>query len=205
MHPISDSDRRAIEAAIREAEQKTTAEFVAVVARRADRHHGVSLWAGLIAALAAALLIAWRDPWLSVLTAVSVQCVVFGVVYALFELTPLSARLATRRMRAAKARRLARLLFFERGLSGLPKHDGVLLLVALAERQVEIVADRGIDALAGGAEWQRVIDAFSARARSGQIAKALEDAIRDLGAILARHSPAEPGGRDQVPDRLIEL
>jgi hypothetical protein len=37
------------------------------------------------------------------------------------------------------------------------------------------------------------------------VAKALEAAIRDLGVIMARNFPAAPGGRDRVPDRLIEL
>ncbi len=205
MHPISPDDRQAIEASIREAERATSAEFIAVVARRVDRHHAVSLAAGLVAALFASLFMIWRDPWISVATALGIQCVAFAMVYGLFESTSLSARFAPRHRRAMKARRLARLLFFERGLGALPIHNGVLLLVALAERQVEIVAGHGIDALVGTTEWQRIVDAFTATARSGRVAKALETAIRDLGIVLARHFPAAAGGPKHVPDRLIEM
>jgi putative membrane protein len=205
MPRISDDKRRAVEAAIRQAERATSAEFVAAVVRRVERHHAVSLSAGLLAALLVCLVAIWRDPWTSVALALGLQCAAFAVVYGLFELTALSAWLAPPAKRAMKVRRFARLLFFERGLGALPNHNGVLLLVALAERQVEIVADHGIDSLAGTAEWQKIVDAFAAAARSGKVAAALEAAIRDLGAVLARHFPAGPGERNHVPDRLIEL
>src|SRR5581483_2944441 len=136
-------------------------------------------------------------------TALAAQCVAFGAVYGLCELTHLAVRLAPGHAREVKVRRLAHLLFLDRGLASLPGRNGVLLLVALAEHRVEILADRGIDSLVGSAEWQRIVDAFTARARSGAVA--LEDAIRDLGALLARHCPAGPGERAHVPDRLIEL
>jgi putative membrane protein len=205
MTRLSDSERQAIEATIRAVEQTTTAEFVAVVARRAERHHAASLTAGLVAALVAGIAVAWLDPWAPIAVALVVQCLVFAIVYALGEQTPLGAWLAPRHMRQLKVRRLARLIFFDRGLGHLPARNGVLLLVALAERQVEIVADHGIDQLAGTAEWQRIVDGFTAKARSDQVAAALEATLKELGAVLARHFPAEPGNVDHVPDRLIEL
>jgi putative membrane protein len=203
--PISDDERRAIEAAIRDAERATSAEFVAAIVRRAEGHHAVGLTAGLVAALVVPSIALLWDPWISVALSLGLQCAAFAVVYALFEFTALSARLAPPGKRAMKVRRLARLLFFERGLGGLPTHNGVLLLVALAERQVEIVADHGIDGLVGTSEWQRIVDSFSATARTGKVAKALETAIRDLGTVLGRHFPATPGASNHVPDRLIEL
>lgn len=205
MRKLSETERKGVEAAIAAAEQGTTAEFVAVVASRADRHHVVSLVGGLVAAFAAAVILLLVEPWASLLLMLAVQCVAFAVVYGVLESTPLSASLAPRRAREAKARRLAQLLFIDRRLASLPAHNGVLLLVALAEHQVEIVADHGIDRLAGSAEWQKIVDAFSATARQGAVAKALETAIRDLGALLARHFPVGAGDRNHLPDRLIEL
>jgi putative membrane protein len=205
MHRLSETERRSVEAAIAAAEKSTTAEFVAVVAHRVDRYHVASLAAGILAALIAALIVWWRDPWASALVVLAAQCVAFGIVYGISELTPLAVRLAPRRAREAKTRRLAQLLFLDRGLASLPAQNGVLLLVALAERQVEIIAAQGIHGLAGGAEWRKIVDGFTAKAKSGAVALALEGAITDLGALLARHFPAGPGDRNHVPDRLIEL
>ena len=187
------------------AEQATSAEFVAAIARRVERHHAVSLFAGLVAALATGLGLALWDPWLAPLSTLGFQCLAFAWVYVLFELTPLSAWLAPRRLKAQKVRRFAHLLFFDRGLGNLPSHNGVLLFAALAERRVEIIAGPGIDALVGTAEWQRIADAFAAAARSGKIAAALAAAVGDLGSVLAKHFPAQPGQISRVPDRLIEL
>lgn len=198
-------ERQGVEAAIAEAEKATTAEFVAVVALRADRYHVASLTAGIVGALAAAAVAWGLDPWGSIVFLFGAECLGFGIVYGLFELTTLGVRLAPRRAREVKSRRLAHLLFLDRGLAGLPARNGVLLLVALAERQVEIVADRGVDELAGGTEWQRIVGVFTSQARSGDVAKALEAAIRDLGRLLARHYPAGAGDRNHLPDRLIEL
>jgi putative membrane protein len=205
MHKLSDAERKGVEAAIAAAEKGTTAEFVAVVAARADRYHVASLAAGIIAALLVTLVLIWFDPWASVPTALAAQCVAFGIIYGVSEVTPLSARLAPRHAREAKARRLAHLLFLDRGLASLPARNGVLLLVALSEHQVEIVADRGIDSLVGSVEWRRIVDSFATSARSSSVATALEIAIRDLGALLAKHFPAGPDRRSHVPDRLIEL
>jgi putative membrane protein len=205
MHKLSHAERKRVEAAIAAAEKSTTAEFVAVVAARADRYHVASLAAGIIVAVLVTLLLIWLDPWASVPTALAAQCVAFGIVYGVSEITPLAVRLAPRHAREAKARRLAHLLFLDRGLASLPGRNGVLLLVALAERQVEIVADRGVDSLVGGSEWRRIVDTFAASARSSSVGAALEVAICDLGSLLARHFPAGPGDRSHVPDRLIEL
>ncbi len=203
--PIAEDDRQIIEAAIRSAEQATSAEFVAAVARRVERYHGVSLTAGLIAALATSLALVCWDPWLSLLYATGLQGMAFALVYALFEVTPLAVWLAPRKAKAVKVRRFAHLLFFDANLSALPRRNGVLLFVALTERQVEIVADRGIHELVGTAEWQRIVNTFSATARLGKIAVALETAIRDLGLVMAKHYPAQPGQTNRLPDRLIEL
>jgi putative membrane protein len=206
MRKLSAIERQGVEAAIAEAEKGTSAEFVAVVAGRADRYHVVSLAGAVLAALAAALVVMMVDPWgPPLLLLLGAQCVAFGIVYGTLELTPLSVRLAPRQARQVKARRLAHLLFLDRGLASLPEHNGVLLLVALAEHQVEIVADHGIESLAGSQEWKKIVDAFTATARQGAVAKALETAVSDLGCLLARHYPAAPGDRNHLPDRLIEL
>ena len=73
-----------------------------------------------------------------------------------------------------------------------------VLRIALPDVLAVVVVD-------SGAGWQRIADAFASTARSGKIAAALEAAIRDLGAVLAKHFPAQAGQTSRVPDRLIEL
>ena len=82
---------------------------------------------------------------------------------------------------------------------------GVLIYVQLVDRDIEIVADRGIAARIGQPEWdaicQRMQDAFKAgRYEAGAVA-----GIDDVTALLARHFPPEPLDRDELPDRPVVL
>ena len=82
---------------------------------------------------------------------------------------------------------------------------GVLIYVQLVDRDIEIVADRGIAARIAQAEWdaicQRMQDAFKAgRYEAGAIA-----GINDVTELLARHFPGECPDADELPDRPVVL
>ena len=77
MRKLSAIERKGVEAAIAEAEKGTSAEFVAVVASRADRYHVVSLAGAILAALAAAVIVMLVDPWASLRLMLGAQIVSF--------------------------------------------------------------------------------------------------------------------------------
>ena len=87
---------------------------------------------------------------------------------------------------------------------------GVLVYVLLADRDVEIVADRGIDARVGAAEWEAVCRGMEAAFREGRYAEGVEAGIARINALLAEHFPrrhgvagADPG--NELPDRPVLL
>ena len=71
-----------------------------------------------------------------------------------------------------------------------PHHSGVLFFVSLAERYVEIVADKGIHEKLGEAHWQGIIDRFVDQVRRGRVVDGFVDAIAACGAAMARALPA---------------
>jgi uncharacterized membrane protein len=82
---------------------------------------------------------------------------------------------------------------------------GVLIYVQLVDRDIEVVADRGIAARIGQAEWdaicRRMEDAFKAgRYEAGALA-----GIEEVTAILGRHFPPRPRDTDELPDRPVVL
>ena len=85
--------------------------------------------------------------------------------------------LVPKRLRHARASRLAHAQFYEQGVQLTREHSGVLLFVSMAERYVEIVADKGIHEKIGEARWQEIVDGFTAKVASGDVAEGFVDAI----------------------------
>jgi uncharacterized membrane protein len=80
-------------------------------------------------------------------------------------------------------------------------NNGVLIYVLLAERVVEIVADRGVGrGKVAAAEWEqccRVMEAHFAQGRFVEGARAGIEAVAD---VLRRHPPLDPDVGDELPN-----
>ena len=83
-------------------------------------------------------------------------------------------------------------------------NNGVLIYVLLADRDIELVADRGIAARVDAAEWEAVARMMEAEFRAGRFETGARVGISRVGALLAQHfpagDPAAPGGGN--PDEL---
>ena len=83
---------------------------------------------------------------------------------------------------------------------------GVLIYVSLADRDVEIVADRGIHARVGDAAWESVCRTIEAAFRDGRFVEGAEAGIAEVNALLARHYPREGGTvANELPDRPLVM
>ena len=85
------------------------------------------------------------------------------------------------------------------------ENSGALIYVQLVDRDIEIVADRGIAARIPQSEWdaicRRMEDAFkAARYEDGVLA-----GIAEVSALLERHFPADTPNADELPDRPVVL
>jgi hypothetical protein len=83
---------------------------------------------------------------------------------------------------------------------------GVLVYLMLADRDVEIVADRGIHAHVGPAAWEAVCRRMEAAFRDGRFAEGIDAGIAEINALLARHYPRERGAAaDELSNRPVIL
>ena len=71
-------------------------------------------------------------------------------------------------------------------------NNGVLIYLQLADRRIEILADRGLHARATASEWQAIADSLSTALQAGRFEQGLLDAIQQVGALLKQHYPATP-------------
>jgi uncharacterized membrane protein len=83
---------------------------------------------------------------------------------------------------------------------------GVLVYLLLADRDVEIVADRGIHSNVGDAEWARVCKNMERSFRDGRFAEGVEAGIAEINNLLAQHYPRTGGpGPDELPNKPVIL
>ena len=81
----------------------------------------------------------------------------------------------------------------------------MLIYLLLADRDVEIVADRGLNASVGPQEWEAICHAMEAAFLRSEYEKGVLAGIDAVTRHLARHFPASGPNRNELPDRAVVL
>lgn len=84
-------------------------------------------------------------------------------------------------------------------------NSGVLIYVLLADRNVEIIADRGVDAAVGHAVWQQICSAMEIEFGKGRFEQGVIAGIQAVTRHLVTHFPKGGDGRNELPDRPLVL
>jgi uncharacterized membrane protein len=84
-------------------------------------------------------------------------------------------------------------------------NNGVLIYVQVADRDVEIVADRGFEGRVSPAEWAAVCRLMEEHFRAGRFEAGSIAGVDAIGSLLTRHFPpnlkAVSQSHNQLPDR----
>ncbi len=84
-------------------------------------------------------------------------------------------------------------------------NNGVLIYLLLADRDVEIVADRGVHARVGPEGWEQICQAMEVAFRRGDFEGGVLDGIRAVSAHLRYHYPEQGPSANELPDRPAVL
>ena len=82
---------------------------------------------------------------------------------------------------------------------------GVLIYVLLADRSIEIVADRGVAARVPTPGWDGVTRVMQQHFVEDDWRGGALDGIHAVHVLLARFLPPTPGKRDELPDKPVLL
>ena len=104
---------------------------------------------------------------------------------------------------APRARALE--VFSHLGVWDTANNNGVLIYVLFADRDVEIVADRGIAARVTPPEWEQVCREIEAHYRAGRFAQGSVAGVRAVGTLLERHFPGQGADADELPNQPVLL
>jgi uncharacterized membrane protein len=84
-------------------------------------------------------------------------------------------------------------------------NNGVLIYLLLADRNVEIVADRGIDAKVGAAGWQKICADMETDFKAGNFESGVIKGIEAVSRQMAVYFPPHGAGRNELPDAPVVI
>ncbi len=109
-------------------------------------------------------------------------------------------------LRGAQSRERAVGWFGRLGVWDTEHNSGVLIYLLLADRRVEIVADRGIHSKVGTAAWEAICGEMQQEFARGQFERGVVIGVRAISDLLAAHYPARGGEKpNELPDKPVVL
>jgi len=230
MQTLSPTELSAIEAAVREAETRTTGEIYCVVAEESSDYGETPLaWAGGVALLAPAILLiagvhvsipdffsTWSAAQVGEAIEISVRNALIGTIVLqgiLFAATALivaipSVRraLTPRGLKRDRVRRRAAEQFLAKNLHLTRDRTGVLIFVSLGEHMAELIADEGIAQHVDSKVWDQAMAALTEGLKRGQPATGFAAAVGLCADVLAERFPAREGDNpNELPDAVVVL
>lgn len=217
---ITEDARKAINDAVSDAESRTVAEIVPVIAESSGRYDRAEdicgLWLGLTAMTAVWILLpppvrepgSWGGPsvlWypVSLITSVIVGFIV-GVVIS-HHLPALRRLFTPSRECHQEVENRSRQVFFDHRVHHTAGQNGVLLYVSLFEHRVAIVADQSVLDAITQPRVDQLCEDFTSRLKNGDLHQAFVDTIAELADLLAEKLPAKGDNRNELPDALVIL
>ena len=85
------------------------------------------------------------------------------------------------------------------------ENNGVLVYLLLADHDVEIVADRGLNGKVSAAEWEAICHRMEGAFKRKAFGEGVVAGIEEISLLLARHYPGRAGDRNELPDRPAVL
>ena len=103
------------------------------------------------------------------------------------------------------ARHRAIEVFAQLGIWDTEHNNGVLVYVLLADRAVEIVADRGVQAKVGAKEWEAICRKMETAFQQNDFEGGVLSGIEAVTLHLVKHFPAYGAHPNELPDKPVLL
>ncbi len=101
------------------------------------------------------------------------------------------------------ARERAIELFSQLRVWDTESNSGLLVYLLLADRAVEIVADRGLHAKVSAQEWAKICQLMEAAFRQSNYEGGVVSGVQAITRHLVKHFPADGCSGNELPDRPV--
>ncbi|MEQ1486382.1 TPM domain-containing protein [Methyloglobulus sp.] len=83
------------------------------------------------------------------------------------------------------------------------ENSGVLIYIQLADHEVHILADRGINKCVAQPEWDRIAQLMRQEFQQGRFREGSLQGIQEITRLLAKHFPATSENINELPNRPV--
>ena len=180
----------ALAEAVRQIEKLTDAEIVIVVRGRSGSYRHADYLCGALLAFIGLLFVLFsrfdfHTYW------VPFDVVLLFVVGAFVSSRSDAIRrlLSTPASRAKQARLGAAAMFYEAGIANTHAENGLLIYLSLLERQLEVIADRGVLKCVSPLAWNQAVSDLKDVGRDAN-PETFVSSVMSLGKLLSEHMPA---------------
>ncbi len=94
----------------------------------------------------------------------------------------------------------ARREFEAMGIRNTADHTGVLIMLSLKERRVEVLADKGIHDKVAQKTWEDAVHLIVSHIKQGKQATGIIQSVEFVGKILAEHFPRKKDDNNELSD-----
>jgi uncharacterized membrane protein len=107
--------------------------------------------------------------------------------------------------RGQNARSRAIELFGQLRIWDTEHNNGVLIYLLLADKRVEIIADRGVNGKVGSAGWETICNEMQRAFAAGRFEAGAISGVVAISDLLASHYPASGGRPNELPNEPVIL
>ncbi len=207
---VNEQEAAAIRAAVRVAESQSAGEIVPLLVDAVDDHPAAAWKAATLGALATAAAAALIRPLLPGWGTSPLWLALPAVLGAVLGALTAWALPGWRRWLIGPARLDERVdasaaeAFLRHGVFRTRDRSGILILIALFERRVRILADEGIHAAIPSETWELVAREAATTVRTVGAGEALRRAVERCGELLAESGPRRrTDDHDELPDAPV--
>ncbi len=111
--------------------------------------------------------------------------------------------LFSKKERRAALRRRAVKEFAKLGIQNTRDKTGVLIMVSLEERMVQVLAGSGINSVVPESTWPAMVQCITEGIKQGNPARGISMAVTDIGKMLSENFPAKLDDSDELPNEVV--
>lgn len=203
MKLLTEQERTEITNAIKETEKKTSCEFVVAEISHCDDYNSARFIWGIVMALLVGLLeYTFYSP--QVIYFVAAQLVGFLIgVFVINRITFFRRLVIPRAKMQGEVHYRAMAEFYQQGLYKTREENGILIMLAIFERMVVVLGDRGVHAKVPADYWDKMKDKIIDGIRQNKAGSSIVDTIKSSASELSAHFPIKPDDTNELPDEVV--